>query len=194
MLFGDFRAAATLHWDLYIRLSVIFWRLLMRRTMLALIARGLLAGFVTSACAEGMEPVIVVPGRPGVPVMFWGHDISGAVVEGDWGLARPGQVTPTVVDGGWAVPIYGPVPTYFPRTGHRPRYGRLEVVPPANRRLPPPAEPYYRDWMSRSGSEAATILPPYDPPPVIVAPRITNRHQPGRVQPPPLKRPVPHTP
>ena len=36
-------------------------------------------------------PVIVVPGRPGVPVMINGVDVTGAVVYGDWGLAHPGR-------------------------------------------------------------------------------------------------------
>lgn len=176
----------------------------MHRTMLAFIATGLLAGLVAPAHAEGMEPVIVIPGRPGVPVMLYGRDVSGAVLEGDWGLARPGQVAPTIVQEGWVAPIYGPPPPYFPADGRKPRYGRLEVIPPANRRLPPQAEPYYRDWMSRPGPEPATILPPYDPPPVIVAPRITNRHQPGPIRPAPVRPapvrpapvtpPVPHTP
>ena len=35
-------------------------------------------------------PVIVIPSRPGVPVVINGRDASYAVVEGDWGLARPG--------------------------------------------------------------------------------------------------------
>src|SRR5215471_2406285 len=41
-----------------------------------------------------MGPVIVVPGRPGVPVMVNGRDVSGAVIEGDWGLGHsPAGIT-----------------------------------------------------------------------------------------------------
>jgi hypothetical protein len=173
-----------------------------RTIVLALVAGGLFAAVAAPARAEGMEPVIVVPGRPGVPVMFWGRDISYAVVEGDWGLARPGQVAPTVVQEGWASPIYGAPAPYFPRTGHRPRSGRLEVIPPANRRLPRPAQTYYRDWMSLPDTSPVTILPPYDPPPVIVAPRIGNRFRsgpatpapPGGATPVPIRPPIPYNP
>ena len=42
------------------------------------------------ARAEGEGPVIVIPSRPGVPVVINGRDASYAVVEGDWGLSRPG--------------------------------------------------------------------------------------------------------
>ena len=141
---------------------------------------GLVAGVaaVAPAHAGGTEPVIVVPGRPGVPVMMYGRDISWAVVEGDWGLARPGIVAPVVVEEGWPQPLYGPPGPYYPRTGHRPRSGRLEVIPPPNRRLPPPAEPYYREWGVQSGTAPASIPAPYDPPQVIVAPRYRRGHIP----------------
>ena len=36
-------------------------------------------------------PVIVVPGRPDVPVTINGLIVNGAIVYGDWGLARPGH-------------------------------------------------------------------------------------------------------
>ncbi len=161
-----------------------------RNIMLVLMLGSLVAvGLATPVSAGETEPVIVIPGRPGVPVMLYGRDVSGAVLEGDWGLARPGVVTPTIVQEGWVYPLYGPAPAYFPATGRRPRYGRLEVIPPANRRLPRPAEPYYRDWMSQSGHAPATIPPPYEPPPVIVAPRIGGRQVRGTVN--PVRR---HTP
>jgi len=165
-----------------------------RTIVLALMAGGLLAGLAAPARADGTEPVIVIPGRPGVPVMFWGRDISGAVLEGDWGLARPGIVTPTVVQEGWVSPIYGPAAPYYPTMRHRPRSGRLEVIPPANRRRPRPAQTYYRDWMSQPDTSPVTILPPYDPPPVIVAPRIGNRYRPGPVTPVPVQPPIPYLP
>jgi hypothetical protein len=133
---------------------------------------------VDSAAAQN-EPVIVVPGRPGVPVMMWGVDVSGAVLEGEFGLNRPGVVAPTVIMRYWPPGYYGTPGAYYPATGQRPRYGRQEVIPPANRRLPPPAEPYHRDWLSESGSAPVSTPVPFDPPQVIVAPqsRRDRRHQ-----------------
>jgi len=118
------------------------------------------------------EPVIVVPGKPGVPVIINGQDASYAVVEGDWGLERPGHMAPTV--------IYGPVAIsgspgggYYPYTGRRPRRGRYEVWPPPDRELPPPAPSYHRSWSTQSdASVPVTTYPPFDPPPVILAPEI----------------------
>jgi hypothetical protein len=133
------------------------------------------------------EPVLVIPGRPGVPVMINGVDASGAVVEGEWGLNRPGVVVPTVILPHWGpywVPDDVNVAPYFPRTGHKPRYGRLEIIPP-HRHKPRRAEPYFRQWHSESDPSPATAPAPFAPPPVIVAPRIAHpRHAP---------RP-PHTP
>jgi hypothetical protein len=114
-------------------------------------------------------PEIVIPGKPGVPVYINGIDASWGVVEGDFGLDRPGMVTPTV--------IYRPVTTvalpvetrgYFPKTGQRPGYGRLEIVPPHDRPLPPPAPTYYRSWSSGSSSSApVTQYAPYYGPDAI---------------------------
>ena len=84
--------------------------------------------------------------------MMYGVDVSGAVIEGEWGLNRPGVVAPTVILPYMPAPVYPAPGAYFPATGHKPRVGRLEVIPPANRRLPPPAEPYYRLWTERVGA------------------------------------------
>ena len=48
-----------------------------------------LVAFAAAAPARADEegPVIVIPTRPGVPVVINGRDASYAVVEGDWGLA-----------------------------------------------------------------------------------------------------------
>src|SRR5262249_20678613 len=87
----------------------------------------------------GEAPAIVIPSRPGVPVIINGGDASYCVVEGDVGLARPG-LRVTVV----ACPPNHPIPSYegsyFPAFGRRPGYGRLEVEPPPDRELPKPAE------------------------------------------------------
>ena len=92
----------------------------------------------TPARADG-SPVFVVPGKPGVPVIVnpLGFDASYTVVEGDFGLSRPGQVNPVIVGG----PLVAPAPYYpggyFPRSdGQRPGYGRYEVDPGPNRRVP----------------------------------------------------------
>jgi hypothetical protein len=133
-------------------------------------AAWLVIGIVCSAAAaDGARadkaPVIVIPGRPGVPVMINGFDASYTVVEGDWGLDRPGHMPPAIVSG----PLLRPAPyesgPWFPREGRRPGYGRREVEPPRNRRLPPPAPSYYREWGTQSEPSPATI--PDDPPPVI---------------------------
>jgi hypothetical protein len=115
-------------------------------------------------------PVFVVPGKPGVPVVINGYDASYTVVEGDWGLSRPGHVPPVIVSG----PLVAPAPYYyghyFPAYGRRPGYGRYEIEPPPDRRLPPPAPGYYREWGSVSGMAPATIAdPPPNPSPVIEA-------------------------
>jgi hypothetical protein len=51
-----------------------------------------------------------------------------------------------------------------------PGYGRLEIQPPANRRLPQPAQSYHQSWSSQSAPSPAQTEVPYYPPPVIVAP------------------------
>ncbi len=120
-------------------------------------------------------PEIVIPGKPGVPVLMNGLDISWSVVEGEFGLDRPGAMTPTVIYRPFLItPLpYVPGalgPGYFPRTGHRPGYGRLEISPPPNRPLPPPAPSYYRGWSSESAPGPVTDYPPYPMPDVLVTP------------------------
>jgi hypothetical protein len=133
-----------------------------------------LSGALCALAAE--PPAIVIPGKPGVPVIINGYDASYAVVERDFGLDRPGQVQPTIIFG----PLIGPPPVrygrgYFPGDGEQPGYGRLEVEPPANRRLPPPAPKFYRDWTSQSDPLPATVDQPA--PPLIAAPQINLPRQ-----------------
>lgn len=128
---------------------------------------------VTATAAFGQrEPQIVVPGKPGVPVYINGIDASWGVVEGEFGLDRPNQVAPTVI---WrpylATAPYG-VPGYYPADGRRPGYGRLEINPPANRRLPPPAPTFYRNWTSESAPTPATDPQSIQPMPMIVEPNV----------------------
>jgi hypothetical protein len=62
--------------------------------------------FTAAAARADNYPVIVVPGRPGVPVIINGRDASWAVVNGDWGLYRPGAVPVTVIyPQRWIAPV-----------------------------------------------------------------------------------------
>ncbi len=137
------------------------------------LAIGLACGVFGAAIARADHaPVLVIPGKPGIPVVINGYDASYTVVEGDWGLSRPGHVPPVIVSG----PLIAPAPfyagPYFPTLGRRPGYGRREVEPPPDRRLPPPAPSYYREWGVESQQLPATIDPPAYPPAVIAAPTI----------------------
>src|SRR3954464_4333409 len=122
---------------------------------------------------------IVIPGRPGVPIIINGVDASYRVIEGDRGLESRVHVQPTIYGGR---PI-DPVPNvghYYPSLGHKPGYGRLEIEPPANRKLPQPAESFHEHWSAKSPAlERQNIEQqnmerqdqvPFDPPAVIVAP------------------------
>ena len=132
-------------------------------------ALAILIGTTCAAWADS-APVVVIPGRPGVPIIINGVDASYAVVEGDWGLGKGVRVPPTVYGGRYVDPVPN-VGHYYPSAGHRPGYGRLEIEPPANRRLPPPAEIYYQSWSAQSAPQAAQPEVPFYPPPVIVAPQ-----------------------
>jgi len=140
-----------------------------------------LAGAGHALAGADMEPVIVVPGRPGVAIMVDGQDVRGAVIEGEWGLGRghtgitiiqpralidprfpgrslPPQASRGLLSGG-----------FFPGTGRRPRLGRDEVIPPANRPMPPKAENFQRSWRSESPElPANSEQPRYPMPPVGV--------------------------
>jgi len=136
------------------------------RLKIAALAAGLIAGVVAGAdsAAAQNDPVIVVPGRPGVPVMMYGVDVSGAVIEGETSLNRPdGAYPPTVIMRYWPPDHYRNPGAYFPATGHKPQYGRQEVIPPADRQMPVRAKPFYRDWMIESAPGPASTPAPYDP-------------------------------
>lgn len=122
------------------------------------------------------QPALAVPGNPRAPVIIDGYDASWAVVEGDWGLYRAGQVTPTVYyPYALSVDRWHPR-SYYPFTGKRPRVGRYEIIPPANRRLPPRAESFYRYWSNDGPPVPVTVQTEYPAvvPPVIVAPRVRS--------------------
>src|SRR5712692_659315 len=142
-------------------------------TMRAGLALAILVGTTWTAVADS-GPVIVIPGRAGVPIVINGIDASYAVVEGDWGLGKGVHVQPTVYGGRPIDPLPN-VGHYYPSAGNSPGYGRLEIQPPANRRLPQPAESYHDSWSAQSTPQPAQPLVqpeiPFYPPPVIVAPQ-----------------------
>jgi hypothetical protein len=137
-----------------------------------IVALGLvLSGAGGASAGVDAGPVIVVPSRPGVPIMMNGQDVRGAVIEGDWGLGRaPAGITimrpRLLADPRFHVrrlpshvsyrPHWG---GYFPGTGRKPRLGRDEVIPPPNRPLPPMAEEYRRGWWSESPDLPASSGP-----------------------------------
>jgi hypothetical protein len=92
-----------------------------------------------------------------IPIFENGVDVSWSVIEGEFGLDRPGQVTPTVIlrPPPVTVPYYGAAayqPHYFPMSGQQPGYGRLEVVP--SRPAPQQAQTYRRSWSATSAPNA----------------------------------------
>jgi hypothetical protein len=162
-----------------------------------LVQAALLVVVSASPAFAQRAPVIVIPGKPGVPVILNGIDVSYAVIEGEFGLSRPIMVNPVVVYQPFALPpIYGPDINagyeesgddphrhhYFPSTGHRPGYGRLEILPPPDRPLPPPAPTFYRSWSSQSGSGPVTDYAPYPypMPDVYVGPQFGHRGRHGQ--------------
>ncbi len=130
----------------------------------------ILIGTSLTALADS-GPVIVIPGRPGVPIIINGVDASYAVVEGDWGLARRIHVQPTVY-GGRYVDFEPYAGHYYPSLGRASGYGRLEIEPPPDRKLPRRAESFHRSWSARSDPTPAQSDIPQMPPPVILAPEI----------------------
>ena len=105
-------------------------------------------------------PVIVIPSRPGIPVIINGRDASYAVVEGDWGLFRPGAAPVTVTGGSPVLPneVYRRRNSYIPKYGRAPERGRYEVEPPADRALPEPAESFSREWSTSSDAAAPVTI------------------------------------
>lgn len=131
----------------------------------------ILIGMTSAAVAgEGFE--IVVPARPGVPIVINGIDVSYAVIEGDFGLGKGVHNQPTIF-GGRLIDPEPNVGHYYPSLGHKPGYGRSEIEPPANRKLPQPAESFHQSWSAQSAPQppqAAQPEVPLYPPPVILAP------------------------
>lgn len=135
-----------------------------------LAALGVLLGAASAHAQTG--PVVVIPGKAGVPVTINGVIVDGAIVYGDWGLARPGHGE-IVIEGPVAFSAPWDSRSYFPATGRMPRYGRHEIEP---KRLRPRATSFHREWSIESNFKApVTEYPPFHPPPVITAPRRGHR-------------------
>ena len=126
-----------------------------------------LASFVLAPASVRADsgPVIVIPSRPGVPVVINGRDASYAVVEGDWGLSRPGAVSVTVIGASPIMPndVYRRRNSYIPRYGRAPERGRNEVEPASDRALPEPAESFSRSWSTSSDITPANNAPQRSP-------------------------------
>ena len=139
------------------------------RTATLFIASGFIVlGIRVASAGADAEPVIVIPGRPGVPIIINGQDVSGAVIEGDWGLARyptgltiinrPWQRWRVGVGSGFAAPPAG----FYPATGRVPKVGRLEVLPAkGSSAASSPPETYYRSWEAQSPNLPPTMPPDY---------------------------------
>jgi hypothetical protein len=151
--------------------------------MRAVALAAFLIGLPATAFAGGGFD-IVVPGRPGVPIIINNIDASYAVIEGTWGLGKNVQVQPTIYGGRYVAERQPTdVGHYYPTLGLRPGYGRLEVEPPANRKLPKPPESYHQSWGAQSAPLPPQMDVPVNPPPVILAPEIND--QPRRPRPRP---------
>ena len=136
--------------------------------MRLVMAAAILIGVVPPAFAEGFD--LVIPGRPGVPIIINGIDVSYAVLEGDFGLGKGVNNQPAIFGGRYVGSDPPDVGHYYPSLGLRPGYGRLEIEPPANRRLPQPAESYHQSWSAESPPQPAEPAIPFYPPAVILAP------------------------
>ena len=121
----------------------------------------ILLGTTSVSLAEGFD--LVVPMRPGVPIIINGVDVSYAVVESDFGLGKGVHPQPTIF-GGRYVDSEPNVGHYYPSLGHQPGYGRMEIEPPANRRLPKPAESYHDSWGAQSMMQPPQPEVPINPP------------------------------
>ncbi|HXW25462.1 MAG TPA: hypothetical protein VEK73_12020 [Xanthobacteraceae bacterium] len=146
----------------------------MRRIAVAAVAALVVAAVPARA---DNQPVIAVPGKPGVPVVINGVEATGAVVYGDWGLFRPGGAV--VIDGGRVLLPPDWSPHYFPATGRMPAYGRKEIDPHSPR--PTVAQPYHKSWSIESQPGPATEYAPFAAPPVIVVP--PEHRRPGQRRP-----------
>jgi hypothetical protein len=119
-----------------------------------------------SVARADTAPALVMPNPRGIPPIVDGFDATGAIIEGDWGLARPGAGTVMIYRGPVRLAVPPEPAGYFPATGRRPRYGRDEVLP---RTRPRPAQSYRRSWSTDFPGRSTISAVPAEPPPVIEA-------------------------
>ena len=116
----------------------------LRWCLVILLALAAICG--VSAARADHQPVIVVPGKRGVPVYVDGHEVSGAIVSGEWGLYRPGHLAPTIAyRRPWPDPpryyryYYHWLPWYAPphywRAHSAVRHYRRKLVKPIRRKV-----------------------------------------------------------
>ena len=145
--------------------------------MRAGLALALLIGTTLPALAgEGFD--LVIPGRPGVPIIINGVDASYAVVEGDLGLGKGVHVQPTVYGGRYV--DFEPqrrslLSERRPHAGLRASRNRTAGQPQAAA-----AGGELSSIMVRAIGSATPAQPevPFYPPPVIVAPQNGNMGMP----------------
>ena len=123
--------------------------------MRAALGLAFLIATTATAVAADLGPVIapdiIIPSRPGVPVMINGFYPS--------------------------YPDYEPhVGHYYPSSGNLPGYGRLEIEPPSNGR-PQRAESYHRSWSAQSAPQPAQPAAPFYPPLAGGAPQNQQNQQ-----------------
>src|SRR5260370_41817817 len=125
---------------------------------------------MTSQALAGEGVDLVIPGRPGVPVIINGIDVSYAVVEGDFGLGKGFHKQPTIYGGRYV--DYAPnVGHYYPSAGHVPGYGRLEIQPPPNRKRPQAAESHFPSLSPQPAQDTAHPDLSLKPPTVSLRPQ-----------------------
>ena len=127
----------------------------------------LLLAVTASPAFAQREPLIVIPGKPGVPVYINGIDASWGVVEGEFGLDRPGLVAPTVIYRPLVVSVPSAAfPAIIPRDGKRPATAGLKSF-----RRPSAAAAAGADLLSQlvepSAPGPVTDYPPYPAPPIV---------------------------
>lgn len=157
-----------------------------------------LAGLADAHADHG--PVLVVPARPNIPVPIQGYNAAWGVVEGDWGLYRPGAPPGvTVYPSPYVPPLvperpvrYTPASRYFPTLGTKPYLGRLEIEPGPNRPMPKPAEAYSRSWSVESPDVPPTQYAPT--PPMMISPEVNFNSPWGGGGPPGPNPPHPRPP
>ena len=149
--------------------------------MRARLALAILIGATLPALAGGGFD-IVIPGRPGVPIIINGIDASYAVVEGEWGLGKGEQVQPTVYGGRSVSDLSADVDSFIIRAPAICRATTSEIKATAKRKAATAPRKLSVSIMvvaiHRSRCEQKL---PFYPPPIIIAPAgQRRRHAPER--------------